>query len=254
MNETRKGLLLIWDYKFNMITQMIMVGFIFIGISFMMGGGNFDPEQLSSALLGYVIWFFAVLVISDLSWNLQEETQTGTLEQMYMSSVSLKVIVMGRTFARLIVSIVMVSVITVILIMLMQIRIPFRWQGFPILALTLVGLYGFGFMIAGLTLIYKHVQSLANFVTNALLFLNGALLPVDKLPGFLQAITKTLPTTQGIIVLRNVILHNQSLAEAWSDSSLTFLLIHSILYFTAGMLFFEWCERTAKRQGTFGQY
>ena len=49
-------------------------------------------------------------------------------------------------------------------------------------------------------------------------------------------IAKTLPSTQGIIVLRRVILDGQSLVAVWQDGSLGWLILHSALYFVGGLL------------------
>jgi ABC-2 type transport system permease protein len=89
---------------------------------------------------------------------------------------------------------------------------------------------------------------------NGLLFLSGALLPVEAMPEWLAAIARTLPSTQGIVVLRRVVLDGQSLASVWQDGSLIWLIVHSAIYLTVGCLFFSVCEQIAKKQGSLGQY
>jgi ABC-2 type transport system permease protein len=254
LNETYKRLLLLWAYKFNFFTQMIMFGFIFIGISFFISGGQPNTGQLAPALLGYLLWFYALAAIGDMSWGLREETQTGTLEQMYMSPLPTGVLMLGRSVASLIVSTMMVSITAVVLILLLNVHLPMRLAGVPVFVLTIAGLYGFAFMLAGATLIFKQVEALANALQNMLLFLNGAFLPVERLPGWLEVFAHTLPTTQGIIVLRRVVLDGASLAQVWQDGSLIWLTIHSTLYFVVGWFVFRWCEQKARQRGALGQY
>ena len=103
--------------------------------------------------------------------------------------------------------------------------IPLRWQGLPVLAVTLVGVFGFGFVVAGAMLVLKQVHSFANLLQNVLLFLNGTMLPVDAMPGWMAGIARTLPTTQGVIVLRKVVLEGHSLASTWRDGSLVWLVV-----------------------------
>jgi ABC-2 type transport system permease protein len=126
--------------------------------------------------------------------------------------------------------------------------------GILILLLTLLGILGFGFLIAGAVLVWKQVESLANLVQNVLLFLNGSLLPVEQMPPWLTAVGHVFPSTQGIIVLRRVILDGLSLSSAWQDGSLPWLIAHSGLFLLVGWIVFAVCERTAKRQGSLGQY
>ena len=254
LNEIQKRMILLWSYKFNFVTQMFMIGLIFVGISFFMAGGQPQPEMLASGLVGYLIWFFALAAISDMSWGIREETQTGTLEQMYMSPLPTGVLMLSRSVASLVINMMMVGVAGVVLVLILGISLPLTWAALPVFLLTMGGLYGFALILGGTTLIFKQVEALANLLQNTLLFLNGALLPVDRLPGWMEAIAKTLPTTQGIIVLRQVILDGQTLAQTWQSGSLVGLVINSAVYFVAGWFIFRWCENRARRMGALGQY
>ena len=66
LNETRKGLLIMWSYKFNLSTEMFMLAFIFVGIGFFMGDGELRPEWLPGTLLGYLIWYYATLGLNSM--------------------------------------------------------------------------------------------------------------------------------------------------------------------------------------------
>ncbi len=253
-SETWKGFMISWSYKFNLLMSMLSLSFIFLGINFMMGNGQLNADTMASTLLGYLIWFYAITAIENMSYNLRDEMQCGQLEQLYMSPAPPQVLVLGRAFSTLIVSTIMVSVMVAVMITLFGIPMPMRLQGLPVFALTLGGLYGFGYILGGATLIFKQTGPLANLLTNALLFTNGAILPVDRLPDWLQTLAKLLPSTQGILVLRKVILGGQSLSAAWSDGSLILLVVHSVLFFAIGWLVYRLCESVAKRKGSLGQY
>ena len=253
-NETRKGLLITWSYRFNLVAELFTLFFVFVGIMFMLGDGKLDPIRMAPTMLGYLIWYYSSIAVGNMSFGLTEEAQTGTLEQMYMSPAPTGLMVLGRSFATLVWASVQIALLAVVLIMLLNIRIPMRIEGFVPLGLTLIGLFGFGFIIGGATLVFKNVQALANLIQNLLLFLNGSILPVDRLPAWLETITKTLPSTQGIIVVRNVILNGQSLSAAWADGSLPYLVIHSVSYFAIGLLIFKYCEGIARKRGNLGQY
>jgi ABC-2 type transport system permease protein len=253
-NEAWKGLLIRWSYKFNIVVETAMIAFIFIGISFFMGDGELDPVQLAPALVGYVIWFYALIAISNMSWGLREETQTGTLEQLYLSPYPVWLLLLGRTLATLILSTFEVLLAAIPMVLLLRLEIPLRWEALPIGLLTLAGLYGFGFVIGGAVLIFKQVEALANLAQNLLLFLNGSLLPVDRLPPWLEAFALTLPSTRGIIVLREVLFEDASLAQLWADGQLPSLLINTALYLVGGIAIYLLCERRARRRGLLGQY
>ncbi|MEZ4710422.1 MAG: hypothetical protein R3A44_24685 [Caldilineaceae bacterium] len=148
INETHKGLLLSWSYKFNLLTMMLTLGFVFIGIVFFMGRGDLDRAAIPSALLGYLMWFYALTAIGNMSWDLREEAQTGTLEQRYLSPAPTGLIQLGRSFSNLITTTIIVGIFTLVLIFLLGVELPLRLAGIPVFILTMMGLYGFGFLLA----------------------------------------------------------------------------------------------------------
>ncbi|MEM7134061.1 MAG: ABC transporter permease [Chloroflexota bacterium] len=253
-NEVYKGLLIQWSYKFNLLSESIMAIFMFIGIVFFAGGGELHPERVPSALLGFLVTYYANIAIGNMAYNLREEAQQGTLEKWYMSPASSSVVLMGRTLSTFVVTTVTNVLIALPLMWAFDIRFPWRWEAVPVFIILLLGVYGFGFVIGGATLVFKNVGPLANMVQNALLFLNGAFLAVTKFPEWLQAVSYTIPTTQGIHVLRRIILDGESFTAVWHDGSLMWLIIHSSLYLGAGLVVFSIAERVAKKRGLLGHY
>ena len=253
-NDTYKGLLLSWNHKFNLLIEIVNIGVAFVGLSFLVGGGQLQPAALAPALLGYLLWFYTMKIIAGMSWNLRDEMQAGTLEQMYMSPTPAWLLIFGQSLAKLISTTFMIVPLVVALVLLLDIQIPLRPAGLPVLGLTLMGLFGFAFLIGGLTLVFKNVQAFADLVQYMLVFLNGALIPVDRFPNWLEAVARILPATQGIVVLRSVILDGKSLAELWVEGSLVWLTLHSVVVFLGGWAVFRGCEQVARRQGSLGQY
>lgn len=253
-NETYKRFLIIWDYKFNVLVQLLVIGIIFIGASFFLGNGQFNPQQLTVLFLGYIVWFYARIVIMSTGADLVGEAQAGTLEQMYMTPAPTETLVLGRVLATLLTTTIMVLLTSVALILILGIAIPWRWEGLVILALTMAGLFGFALILGGLTLIFKQVDSLADLIQNALLFLTGSLLPIAHFPPWLALIARTLPITDGIDVLRQVLLNKESLLDVWGNQSLIWLIVNSAIYLAIGWIIFKYSERVAKMQGSLSQY
>lgn len=252
--ETRKGVLIMWSYKFNMLTSMVSFSLIFLGINFMMGNGQLNQATLSSTLLGYLIWYYAISAIENMSWNLRDEMQCGQLEQLYMSPAPAQVLLLGRALSTFGITTAMVAIVAGVMAATFGAVLPLRWEALPVFVLTMAGLFGFGYALGGATLVYKQTGPLSNILTNALLFLNGAILPVDRLPDWLQSVARVLPSTQGIVVLRRVMLGGESLAAVWADGSLAWLVVHSTVLFVAGWLIYKGCEQVAQRRGSLGQY
>ncbi len=137
---------------------------------------------------------------------------------------------------------------------LLGIRLPVDVAGLPVVAILLAGLYGFGYVLGGLTLIFKRTEMLAALLTNLFIFFNGTLVSVERYPDWLEAIARLMPTTQGLIVLREVLLDGRSLAEVWRGGSLPLLGLHSAALLALGLAVYGACERVAKRHGTLAEY
>jgi ABC-2 type transport system permease protein len=230
------------------------MGVAFVGLSFLVGGGEFQPAQLPATLLGYLLWFYTMKLITGMSYNLRDEMQTGTLEQMYMSPAPAGSLLLGQSVARLISTTATTIPLTLVLILLLDIEIPLRPAGLPVFAITVLGLFGFGFLIGGVSLVFKHAQAFADLVQYMMIFLNGALIPVERFPDWLAIFAKMLPATQGIVVLRQAVLEGYSLGELWVGGSLMWLTLHSLVVFLGGWFVFRRCEQIARRQGSLGQY
>jgi ABC-2 type transport system permease protein len=252
--EIYKSLSIAWTYRMNTLTEMVMLGLVFMGIGFMMTNGSLDPQELAPTFLGYVAWMYAMMAIGNVAYGIRSEMSAGTLEQMAMSPAPLGMVLLGRAIANMLVSTVQVLLMSFLLRQLVSVRITMNAAGVLVLLLTLLGILGFGFLIAGAVLVFKQVESLANLVQYVLLFLNGSLLPVEQMPAWLSSIAFLFPSTQGIIVLRQVVLGGQSLANAWRGGSLPWLVVHSGLFLLIGWIVFLICERAAKKQGSLGQY
>ncbi len=256
--EAVKGVLLILGYRFNNVAYLGTFVFVFIGLGFFMGNGRLQAGGMESPLLGYLVWFFGLKAIEHMAFMLSEEARAGTLEQMYMTPAPMGLVMLGRSLGTLAVAAVQAAIIGGAIVLLLRMPVvvdpPVVAAAAPVFALTMVGLFGFGLVVAGLTIVFKNIASVVNMLQNLLLFLSGALLPIDRLPPAVATFARTLPSTQGIVVLREVVFGGRSLGDTWADGSLPWLTVHSALYFALGWLFYARCEAIAKRQGTLGQY
>lgn len=253
-NEVRKGLRLAWGYRLNAVTELVVFGLVFVGFSFFLGEGKLSPTAMSSALLGYLLWFYTNQLLAEMSHYLMEEAQAGTLEQGYMSPAPGWVLVLGRALASFVASTTKAVVMGGALILILGLDLPLRLGGLVPFLLALVGTTGLAFVMAGLTIVFKRTTAMTELASMLLLFFNGAMLPIEKMPGWLASFAQVLPTTLGIVQIRKVVLGEQSLAALIADGSLLVLALHSALWLGAGLGVFLFLERTARTRGTLGQY
>jgi ABC-2 type transport system permease protein len=253
-NEIYRRFLIVWNYKFNLIMQLVMVTLIFLGATFFLGHGQIDPQQAPSMLLGYAVWCYARIILLESSYYLTIEAQSGTLEQMYMSPVNASALLVGRMVAMLITTTLTLILPVGGIALLLHVHLALRWEALPILLLTLLGLFGLSLVLCGAVLVFKQVDNLSDLTQNAMLFLAGTLVPLSSFPHWLAVIAQIFPLTQGIVVLRELILDGQSMATIWANGSLPWLIFQSLLYLVLGWTAFKIFERVSMHKGLLGQY
>ena len=254
LNEFHKRMLILWSYRFNQLVGVATISFFFMGLAYFMGGGEFDRVRLPGMILGYSIWLYASPTISSMTWALREEMETGTLEQMMMSPVPAYIMLPGRILASVVWSTFMISLSLALLLLLLGVSIPVRIEGLPVFIITMIGLLGFGYLIAAAVIVFKQVMAFANMMGTMLLFFNGSLVPIENYPDWLATAARFLPTTEGIVAIREVMLDQQSLGDSWANGSLQNLVIHSSVFLVVGLGCYLWAESIAKKRGSLGQY
>jgi ABC-2 type transport system permease protein len=133
---------------------------------------------------------------------------------------------------------------------LLGVSIPLRPAGLLPAALTLIDIAGFALLLGGLALALPQIGAIAHLFSGLIFLLNGTFVPLEWYPAWLQTLTKLLPTTLGVQVLRQVVLQGQSLGSVWADGTLPWLLIHAALFAVLGTLVFLLNDRRARRLGT----
>lgn len=113
----------------------------------------------------------------------------------------------------------------------------------PITIITLIGVMGIGFVIAGITLVFKQVDHILQpfqFVIMAMTFI-----PITIAP-FLRYV----PFMFGLQLIRNIGISNVSFIDI-PLSDLIFLILNSAIYLMIGLYLFKKCEKNAKQKGLY---
>jgi ABC-2 type transport system permease protein len=241
-------------YKWSYLINAITTAGDFIWWMLLIDGVTLVPHKIAPALIGYIIWIYANYIIYDSNSFIIDSGQTGVLEQVYVSPYPFAIKLLSRFIACVVYCSLELTLVIAALMILCPITIHLSWASFIAFLITVVGIAGFALILAGVGLIFKKSQPFAYLLNNVLLFLNGSILPLEKMPHWIQIASKTLPTTQGIAVLRSISLEHQTFLSTLSDGSMLLLFANSAFYLAAGYLVFLYCERWAQRNGTLGHY
>ena len=229
------------------ITTSIFYG-LFISARYIAGPSLQLGDRLDSIVIGYVLGNLAIFIMIDIAATLQYEAQTGTLEQIFLSSFGVTKVFLMRTLASLTLQLVFILSILLIIMALTGSRLNFPPTLLLPLVTVLMGAYGIAFTMGSLALLLKRVQQLLGIFQFALLFLLAS--PTETWAGPLKFFGQLLPMTPGAGLLRDLMARGESL----DLTKLALAFLNGAVYFALGLLIFRMAEREAKRRGMLSGY
>ncbi len=244
-------------YPLELLTGVFVLYVLFMGLFMgakLLAGRQALSGNLDGVVIGYTMWFFALMAINTMSIDIESEARQGTLEQVYLHAPNY----LGLLWVRAVVHLAMGagaggragggdpgrrpapgSTVT--------------WQAVPAvlvsIVLTIGGLCGFGLILGGLSLVFKRIGQLERA---------GAVQPV--LPGLhrprqhrpaLAGIVAHLPLARGVDMLK--VLFGDGLGAAGQSGQLGWLAVDTLLYALIGSLVFYAMERVARKGGIAGE-
>jgi len=253
-NEIAKGLIDLWRGKLASLLELILFALFFLAIMFALGRGVFHQEQVAPLLLGFVGYIFFHMQTNRLFWGLLGEVQSGTLEQMYLSPLPSWLLTIGLQVASIVEAALSALLLYLFIDLVVLVAIPLRWAALLPLVMLVLGSVGYSLILGGLTLLFKRLEILKDLFQTVVLIFGGALVSLERMPGWMATIARFLPLTPGVEVLRKLLLEGVSLGSLATDGTLLWLVGNAVAYLVLGIVIFRWCERIAKRRGTLGQY
>lgn len=259
--EIKRDYIFLKRYPLEVIGSACFFYFVFLLTSFsakfVYSKLDKEPMFLGNTMEGWIIgclmWMFgtsATLYMSE-QWN--NEAMTGTLEQLYISNSNPIYILLARILSTFfyILSLFPLAFYLFQISTRTYLNLKF-FSILPILVLTFMGLCGFGFILAGITLIFKRIGTL--FLILPFFPFGLAALPIENLSGNLQILAGILPLAQGVKLIRLVVLQNQGFIVLFINGEILILLLNSLFYLLIGMFGYKILEQIAKDKGLLGHY
>lgn len=259
--ELRREYLVWRSYRVNAVSTVIMWGIIFpililsvqqVAIAHDV---EFGPAQIGASMIGFLVWRLCMTVFSAIPNTVEEEARIGTLENIVLSTrASMNTVLTSRIIVRSARSVVETVLLALVIILFFKISLPITPLAILIIILTLAGACGVGLALAGAALVYKSVGSFVGLVTLLALFISGAAIPLNSLGTVFVVLKYVFPTTWGIDLLREVILHQHNLSELLASGELIGLAIQTMLMIAVGYYVFHRSFLKARLRGQLGTY
>lgn len=238
-------------YLFNTVSGFITLYIVFILLFFgarTIGGAAFQTgDTLEGLVVGYMVWVFALLAYQDLAWNISMEAEIGTLEQLYLSPAGFAWVNLSFIITRFLFNLFFVGLILLVMMLTSGYRFHIDLASLlPLVMITIAAGYGFGFVMGGLALIFKRIQS--SFQILQFVFVAFIAVPVNQFSW-----AKYLPLAMGNQLLRRIMVDG---ARLWQLPAADLLVAAAtgLGYFLLGLAVFNRCIAVARNRGLMGHY
>lgn len=249
--EHRRSWLLFRRYTVQSATGMIMTTLLFLalvyGAQFIAGGpSNTFGDRLESIIVGYVLWNMLMFAMGEISAGLQQEAQIGTLEQLFLTPFGSEWIFLFRALGNQLLIFFLNILVLAVILLATGTKLTFPPALFLPLGLLLLGVYGLGYILGSLSLLFKRIGALRSIFQFVLMALIIAPLETMLPPAAVRA----LPLVPGAVMLRDLMARGESL----SLFELGITAVNCFTLFMIGVVTFRWMESRAKRLGVIGTY
>ncbi len=242
-----------WANEFSFALTVYIVFLMIVLMGGAMSGQTVPDEMKASALVGMLMWQLAMGCVGVLGWSYFNEAATGTLEHLYLSPLGVTPVFLARSAVDFVRSVVVMLFSGALAMLTMGIRLhlpPLELA--VILPLAVAGTYGFGFLLAALTLTVKRTQAVMQLIQFFFLFFSGSVMPLEQMHWTIRAFGQTLPLSAGVVALRKVTIEG---ARLWDLGDLLIqMTLTSALWLVVGVAVYTVADRRARQKGSIGQY
>lgn len=212
---------------FGSFTMPILFLLIFGGgmsgtMESLVGMGQADP----SGDFNYVAFVFPGIVAMTLlmtsvfsSLSVIEDKEFGYMKEILVSPISRVNIAIGKMLGAATVATIQ-GILLFLLIPLIGLRYPISslLQVLPFMFLLACALSSFGLLIASLLRSTQGFQLIVQILVMPMIFLSGALFPINNMPMWMDIIVKINPVTYGVDVMKKIMIDVDSLSPAIQEA------------------------------------
>lgn len=201
----------------------------------------FNPEFKSKNFMVPGILALLLMVITMLlsSLAIVKEKELGTLEQLNVTPIKPRELILGKLVPFTIIG--FVDVLLVIAVSRFLFRVPFEGSVILLLLCSLIFLsttLGLGLLISTVSNNQQEaMMTSVFFVMVPMFFLSGFAFPIESMPSSIQYLTYLLPLRYFFVIIRGIFLKGAGLAVLW-DQVLA-LIVFGVVIFSIAVLRFR---------------
>ena len=182
----------------------------------------YNPAMRSANFFvpGLIAILLQVMIVLLIALSLVRERERGTLEQLTMTPVAPLGLMVGKMIPYGILA--FLELCLILLVMRVVFQVPIHGSTFELLAMSLpflLTVLGLGLVISTKARSQAEAFQLAMGTVLPSVFLSGYIFLIDTMPPFFQGISRIIPATYYIRILRGVILRGAGIGELWGNAA-----------------------------------
>ena len=202
------------------------------------------------SLVGFIFFDYLHAALDSFDRSLEEARDSGTLEPLLVTQVSLPVILIGSAVYPFLVTTVRIGVYLAWGALLFHFPLQAaNWLSvLAVLVAALLAFCGLGIFSAAYLLLFKRGNPGKWFFLSISSLAGGMLFPVTILPSWLQVVAPLNPVTYALDAMRAALLEGAAVTQI--AAKLLVLLVFAAALLPGSVLGFSWALRRTKITGT----
>ena len=209
-------------------------------------------DYVGFVFTGMVMWMWLNTILWTVGGDLRAEQQRGTLESNWMTPAPRLAILFGSGLMNTAISLIPTALGLVICRVFWGVELTITPFLGLVFIMSMFAVYGLGLIFSAMVLHFKELNAAVFFVRGVFMVFCGLTYPLSILPPWMQAVSKALPLTYSIHLVRRVGLAGATYGSVARDFGI--LTAFAVILTALGCAVFLAVDRSVKRNGTLGQY
>jgi ABC-2 type transport system permease protein len=224
--------------------------------------GKTSTDLFAYIYVGNAFFMYVYNVLFGISWVIHDDREHyQMIKYIYISPIRMYYYLFGRGTAKMIVTTMAVIITLAFGMIILKVPVDLAMVNYPLLILNvLIGLFiiaCLGILLAGITLLTAHHSwYLTEGIAGIFYLACGAIYPIDILPTWLQYLSKALPLTYWLELLRRAVLGKSlstTLGHYTNGELMIIMLVTTLLLALFSHYIYRSVERVARKYGKIDQ-
>jgi len=244
------------------IVRPLTSSLILVVMYYVITRGKTGLDLFAYIYVGNTFFMYVYNVLFGISWVIHEDREHyQMLRYIYISPIKMYYYLFGRGIAKIIVTTIAVIITIAFGILVLKIPVHLLTVNYPLLFFSIAaGIFiitCLGILLAGITLVTAHHSfTLTEGMAGLFYLACGAIYPIDILPIWLQYLSKAIPLTYWLELIRRSVLGKSLSITLGSYSNFELILIMAVTTFILALFshyVYRSIEHIARKHGRIDQ-